>query len=131
MSMRLLGKTFEQVVCQFEKGDIPPVPKTLLFFYIKLEQRFVFDRMGMINLDDFFVDTSMKNKDRFEFMRLMKHFGLIEYENLGDRNFKVKLVPQSKCFMSGAINQYPAYDLRDMLETIDRLKTTKEENNDN
>lgn len=129
--MRLLGKTFEQVVCQFEKGDIPPVPKTLLFFYIKLEQRFVFDRMGMINLDDFFVDTSMKNKDRFEFMRLMKHFGLIEYENLGDRNFKVKLVPQSKCFMSGAINQYPAYDLRDMLETIDRLKTTKEENNDN
>lgn len=120
--MKLLGKTFEQVVCQFEHGDIPPVPKTILFFYIKLEQRFVFDRMGMLNLDDFFSNTSMSNKERFEFMSLMKHFGLIDYENLGQRNFKVKLLPQSKCFMSGAINQHPAYGLRDMVEIIDRLK---------
>lgn len=125
--MNLLGKTFEQVVCQFEHGDIPPVPKTILFFYIKLEQNFVFDRVGFINLDDFFSNTTMKNKDRFEFMRLMKHFGLIDYENLGQRKFKIKLLPESKCFMSGAINQYPAYGLRDMIETIDRLKVKTEE----
>ena len=125
--MSLLGKTFEQVVCQFEHGDIPPVPKTILFFYIKLEQNFVFDRVGFINLDDFFSNTTMKNKDRFEFMRLMKHFGLIDYENLGQRKFKIKLLPESKCFMSGAINQYPAYGLRDMIEIIDRLKVKTEE----
>lgn len=129
MRMNLLGKTFEQVVCQFEKGDIPPVPKTILFFYIKLEQRFVFDRVGYISLDDFFENTTMKNKERFEFMRLMKHFGLIDYENLGQRKFKIKLLPTSKCFMSGAINQIPAYDLKDMLETIDRLKVKTEGEN--
>lgn len=122
MRMKLLGKTFEQVVCQFEKGDIPPAPKTLLFFYIKLEQHFVFDRVGFLNLDDFFSNTTLKNKERFELMNLMKRFGLIEYENLGQRKFKVKLLPQSKCFMSGAINQHPAYGLRDMIEIIDRLK---------
>lgn len=128
--MKLLSKSFEQIVCQFEHGDIPPVPRTILFFYVKLEQRFVFDRMGFLYLDDFFADTKFKNKERFELMRLMKHFGLIHYENLGDRKFKVKLLPQSKCFKSGAINQHPAYGLRDMLEIIDRLKTKGEIDND-
>lgn len=127
--MNLLGKTFEQVVCQFEHGDIPPVPKTILFFYIKLEQKLVFDRVGFINLDDFFSNTTMESKDRFEFMRLMKHYGLIDYENLGQRKFKVKLLPKSKCFMSGSINQHPAYGLNNMVEIIDRLKIKTEDEN--
>lgn len=131
MSMTLLSKPFERVVCQFEKGDIPPVPKTLLFVYIDLEKRLHFERIGFINLDDLFENTSLDNRQRFEFMRLMKHYKLIEYTNLGQRQFKIKLLPQSKCFLSGAITMHQASSLRDMVEIIDRLTTAKEVNNDN
>ena len=129
MRMKLLIQAFEQVVCQFAEGDIPPVPKPLLFIYIDIEKRLMFERIGFINLDDLFAETTMKNRERFEFMRLMKHYGLIEYVNLGQRNFKVRLLPKSKCFMSGAITMHPASSLMDMVEIIERLKT-KEEIND-
>lgn len=127
MRMKLLSQAFEQVVCQFAEGDIPPVPKPLLFIYIDIEKRLMFERIGFINLDDLFAETTMKNRERFEFMRLMKHYGLIEYENLGDRKFKIKLIPKSKCFMSGGIAMHPASSLRDMIEIIDRLKVKTEE----
>lgn len=127
--MNLLSKPFEHVVCQFANGDIPPVPKTVLFIYIDLEKRLHFERIGFISLDDLFANTSLDNRERFEFMRLMRHFKLIEYTNLGNRNFKIKLLPQSKCFMSGAIALHQADGLRDMLEIIDRLKMETEEEN--
>ena len=88
----------------------------------------MFERIGFINLDDLFAETTMKNRERFEFMSLMKHYGLIEYENLGDRKFKIKLIPKSKCFMSGAIAMHPASSLRDMVEIINDLKIKEGDN---
>ena len=122
MKMKLLSKPYEQVVCQFETGDIPPVPKSLLFIYIDIEKRLRFERLGFINLDDLFAETTLSNRDRFDFMTLLKRFGLIEYENLGDRNFKIRLVPESKCFKSGGIAMHQASGYHDMLSIIDRLK---------
>lgn len=125
--MKLLSQAFEQVVCQFAEGDIPPVPKPLLFIYIDIEKRLMFERIGFINLDDLFAETTMKNRERFEFMSLLKRFGLIEYENLGNRKFKIKLIPKSRCFKSGAISMHQASGYHDMLSIIDRLKVKTEE----
>jgi len=120
--MNLLSKPFEQVVCQFAMGDIPPVPKTLLFYYIEIEKRLHFERIGFIKLDDLFENTTLSNRDRFEFMRLLKRFGLIDYQNMGDKNFKIKLIPKARCFKSGAIAMHQASGYHDMLSIIDRLK---------
>ncbi len=120
--MKLLSKAYEQVVCQFETGDIPPVPKSLLFIYIDIEKRLHFERIGFICLDDLFAETTLSNRDRFDFMTLLRRFGLIDYQNLGNRNFKIKLIPESKCFKSGGISMHQSSGYHDMLSIIDRLK---------
>lgn len=124
--MNLLTKPFEQVVCQFAQGDIPPVPKTLLFYYIEIEKRLRFESLGFIKLDDLFENTTLSTRDRFDFMRLLKRFGLIDYVNMGDRNFKIKLIPKSRCYKSGAIAMHQASGYHDMLSIIDRLKVKTE-----
>lgn len=127
--MKLLSKPFEQVVCQFETGDIPPVPKTLLFYYIEIERRLKFESLGFINLDDLFGGTTLSTRDRLDFMTLLKRFGLIEYSNMGNRKFKIRLVPESRCFKSGAIAMHQADGYHDMLAIIDRLKVKTEGEN--
>lgn len=124
--MKLLTKSFEQVVCQFESGDIPPVPKAILFVYIELEKRLHFERLGFISLDDLFANTTLDRRDRYDFMSLMRRFGLIDYKNIGEGKFKVKLIPQSKCFKSGGIAMHQAAGYHDMLAIIDRLKVKTE-----
>lgn len=130
MSMKLLSKPFEQVVCQFAEGDIPPVPKVLLFYYIEIEKRLKFESLGFINLDDLFGNTTLSTRDRFDFMTLLKRFGLIEYTNIGDRNFKVRLIPKSRCYKSGAIAMHQASGYHDMLAIIDRLKIKEDQHNE-
>lgn len=129
MKMKLLSKPYEQVVCQFESGDIPPVPKPLLFIYVDIEKRLKFERIGFINLDDLFADTTLSSRERFAFMALLKRFGLIEYVNLGDRNFRIKLIPESKCYKSGILNLHQASGYLDMISIIDRLKVKTEHEN--
>ena len=127
---KLLSRPFQQVIVQFETGDIPASPQTLMFFYIDIEKRLRGERMGFINLDDLFENSILSNKEKFEFFSLMKRFNLITYENQGNRLFKVWLKPKSKAFLCGNLTVHKPMGYKDMLETIERLNENNEESND-
>lgn len=127
--MNLLNKSFQQTVMQFQSGDIPAAPKMVMCFYMAIEEKLKFDTLGFIDLDDLFEGYTFNNRDRYQMMSLLKRFKLIKYENMGNKKFKVWLLPKSKVYKSGDLFIHNTNGYRDMMNVIGRLNARQEEQN--
>lgn len=125
--MKLLSRPFQQTVMEFQNGDIPAAPKMVMFFYMAIEQKLKFDSMGFIDLDDLFEGYTFNNRDRYQMMCLLKRFKLIRYENMGNKKFKVWLIPKSKVYKSGDLYVHKPNGYREMINLIERLNTRQGE----